>query len=201
MDHAILDRVGADPRRYTLTAQALHWVSAVLMFIVLPLAWVMVNMPRTAPDREWLFTLHKSVGLTILAVVMVRTAWRAAHPPPPPSTRSGRIEHFLAGAAHLLLYVVMIGMPISGYVYSIAGGNKVTYFDLFTLPAFSRSDGARQVALWAHVFIGQWLAYALILAHLGAVAFHVAIRRDGQLDRMMPPQSPPPFEGSPDWRR
>ena len=80
MDHATLGRVSAAARRYTLTAQALHWVSAVLMFIVLPLAWVMVNMPRTAPDREWLYTLHKSVGLTILVLVMVRIAWRAAHP-------------------------------------------------------------------------------------------------------------------------
>ncbi len=201
MDHAILGRVGAAPRRYTLTAQGLHWVSAVLMFIVLPLAWVMVNMPRSAPDRELLYTLHKSVGLTILAVVMVRVAWRTAHPPPPPSTRTGRIEHGLAEAAHLLLYVVMIGMPLSGYVFSTAGGNPVTYFDLFTVPALPKSDMVRQVALWAHVVIGQWLVYALILMHLGAVAFHAAIRRDGQLERMLPPQSSPALEGGPDRPR
>ena len=98
----------------------------------------------------------------------------------------------------MLLYVVMIGMPISGYLFSTAGGSAVTYFDLFTVPALPKSDMTRQVALWAHVFIGQWLVYALILIHLGGVALHVALRRDGLLDRMIPPQSSPSLEGSAD---
>jgi cytochrome b561 len=58
--------------RYTLTAQALHWVTAALMFTVLPLAWVMVSMKDTSPSRGLLFTMHKSVGLTILALAAVR---------------------------------------------------------------------------------------------------------------------------------
>jgi cytochrome b561 len=53
--------------RYTHAAQALHWITAVLMFTLLPLAWVMVNMPRTAANRELIYTLHKSLGLTVLA--------------------------------------------------------------------------------------------------------------------------------------
>jgi cytochrome b561 len=58
--------------RYTLAAQALHWITAVLMFTLLPLAWVMVNMPRTAANRELIYTLHKSLGLMVLALVAVR---------------------------------------------------------------------------------------------------------------------------------
>ncbi len=77
-------RVRAASARYTGTAQALHWIVVVLMFSVVPLAWVMVNMPQTAPDRELVYTLHKSVGVTILALAVIRMAWRATHPPPAP---------------------------------------------------------------------------------------------------------------------
>ena len=68
--------------RYTLAAQALHWITAVLMFTLLPLAWVMVSMPRTAANRELIYTLHKSLGLTVLALVAVRLILRAIHPAP-----------------------------------------------------------------------------------------------------------------------
>ena len=68
---------------YTLAAQALHWITAALMFTLLPLAWVMVSMPRTAANRELIYTLHKSLGLTVLALVAARLIWRAIHPAPP----------------------------------------------------------------------------------------------------------------------
>jgi cytochrome b561 len=61
-----------NPGRYTLPAQALHWITAVLMFALLPLAWVMVTMPRAAANRELIYTLHKSLGLTVLALVAAR---------------------------------------------------------------------------------------------------------------------------------
>lgn len=70
-------------RRYNPMAQALHWGVAVLMFVAIVLAWVMVSMASAAPSREWIYTLHKSFGLTILALVAVRLAWRSAHPAPP----------------------------------------------------------------------------------------------------------------------
>ena len=107
--------------RYTATAQALHWVVAVLMFVVVPLAWVMVNLPRTAPWREELYTLHKSIGLTILALVAVRLAWRATHPAPALPGRMARWEQAGAFASHWLLYLILVGMPVSGYLLSAAG--------------------------------------------------------------------------------
>ena len=178
-------------RRYTGLAQAFHWTTAALMFAALALAWVMVNMPRTAPNREFLYTLHKSIGLTILALAILRTAWRLRHPPPPPSNLAGRLEHRLAEAAHILLYVILFGMPMTGYVISSAGGNAISYFGLFDLPALPRSETAQHWAVWAHVAIGQWLVYALLLLHLAAVVFHVVIRRDRVLDRMLPAPSSP----------
>ena len=174
-------------RRYNETAQALHWVTALLMFIAIPLAWVMVVMPKDAPSREFYFTLHKSVGLTVLALVAFRLAWRAAHPAPPSPPSLARWEHAAARASHWLLYVILVGMPVSGYVMSAAGGHAVTYFGLFTLPGLPHSAAAASWAHWLHVATGQWAVYALIALHLLATAWHVAIRRDAVLDRMLPP--------------
>jgi hypothetical protein len=86
--------------RYTLTAQALHWITAALMFVALPVAWVMVNMPETAARRSLLFTLHKSIGLTIVMIVVLRLAWRAKHPPPPLGVRLNSWEKGTAIVSH-----------------------------------------------------------------------------------------------------
>jgi cytochrome b561 len=103
--------------RYTLTAQALHWITAALMFIVLPVAWVMMNMPETAARRSLLFTLHKSIGLTIVMIVALRLAWRAKHPAPPLGARLNSWEKGTAIVSHWMLYVVLVGMkwtPLAG---------------------------------------------------------------------------------------
>jgi cytochrome b561 len=179
----------AASRRYTVTAQALHWVVAALIFLVVPIAWVMVNMEHTAKLRDTLFMLHKSIGITILLLVAVRLAWRAAHPPPPLPGSLGRVLSGLAIASHWLLYLILLGMPISGYVMEIAGGYKVALFGAFEVPSLvPRSHGLAEAALWVHIAIGQWLLYALVLLHIAATIFHVAIRRDGVLARMLPPQ-------------
>ena len=178
------------PRRYTATAQALHWVVAALMFTTLPLAWVMVNMARTAPSREWIYTLHKSFGLTVLLLVAVRLAWRAIHPAPPLPGRMARWERSIATLSHWLLYGILVGMPMSGYVLSATGAIGVPFFDLFWLPDLPKSQAANDAARWLHVAIGQWLVYVLIVLHVAATAWHAAVRRDGVLDRMLPEQNP-----------
>ncbi len=175
-------------RRYTATAQALHWVTALLMFSVLPLAWVMVAMPQTAPSRSFYFMLHKSVGLTILALVAFRLAWRASHPAPPSQHLLAPWEHWASRVSHWLLYLILLGMPVTGYVMSAAEGHAVTYFGLFTLPGLPHSKQAASAAFWIHVVTGQWAVYALIALHLLATVWHVAIRRDAVLERMLPPE-------------
>jgi len=174
-------------RRYTATAQALHWVTAALMFVVLPLAWVAVNMPRDAASRGLLFTLHKSVGLTILALAAARLLWRALHPAP--SLRDlTRWEAAAAFASHWLLYFILIAMPVSGYLLSAGSGRPVSYFGLFSIPGLPKDEALDHAATWAHVAVGQWAVYALVLLHVAATAWHVAVRRDGVLERMLPAQ-------------
>jgi cytochrome b561 len=176
--------------RYTLTAQALHWITAALMFVVLPIAWVMVNVPKSAEFRDLLFTLHKSVGLTIVLLVAVRIAWRAQHPAPPLEVGLARWEKVAASGSHWVLYVVLVGMPISGYLLDAAGGYSISYFGLFSVPLLPKSPALASAATWVHVAVGQWLVYTLIFLHIAASIWHISVRRDGVLDRMLPPQQP-----------
>ncbi|WP_284945677.1 cytochrome b [Acidisoma cladoniae] len=175
-------------RRYTSTAQALHWITAALMTATLLIAWVMVNMPDTARSAHLLFTLHKSIGLTILAIVAIRLFWRASHPAPPLPGHLARWDRLAASMSHWMLYVILLGMPVSGYVMESSNGYPITYFGVFTLPGLPKSPELSNAAFWLHVAVGQWLVYALILLHLAATAWHVAVRRDGVLNRMLPPQ-------------
>jgi cytochrome b561 len=172
--------------RYTLTAQALHWITATLMFIVLPVAWVMMNMPEEAPRRSLLFTLHKSIGLTIVMIVAIRLVWRARHPAPALGARLNSWEKGAAIVSHWMLYVILIGMPVSGYLLDTAGGYPISYFGLFSVPVFSKSPAFASAATWVHVVVGQWVVYSLILLHVAATVWHVSVRRDGVLDRMLP---------------
>ena len=188
--HAALAMVQATAsdmgHRYTLTAQALHWVTAILMLSVLPLAWVMMNMPKQSPYRETAYMFHKSIGLTILVLVAFRLGWRARHPAPPLPAHLARWEALAARVSHWLLYLVLIAMPISGYLFSAFKGHSTSYFDLFFVPEPPANAYLANVAVWFHAVTGQWLVYALIVLHLGATAWHVAVRRDRVLERMLP---------------
>ena len=183
-------RPGALPgavQRYSPAMQALHWAVAVLMVCVLPLAWTMVSLPRTAPNRELLYLLHKSVGITILALAAVRLIVRVSRPIPPEPAGTPRWMAVSAKASHWLLYAVLLAMPVSGYVLSTASGAGVSYFGLFDLPSLPKNPTVAATARSIHLSV-QWAVYALIALHLAATAWHVAIRRDGVLERELPPQ-------------
>jgi cytochrome b561 len=122
--------------RYTPVAQALHWITALLVFLTIPLAWVMVNMPSTAHIAGQLFTLHESIGITILMIVAARLIWRARHPAPPLPQGFARWDRLAARASHWLLYAVLIGMPVSGYLMNSTGGYPVGFYWLFNLPGW-----------------------------------------------------------------
>ena len=171
--------------RYTLTAQALHWLTALLILAVVPVAWVVVSLPL-GPERSWLFVIHRSLGVTIFAFVVVRLAWRAMNPAPPLSGGTSQAMELVGRVTHWLLYVLLLLMPVSGYLQS-ASGRPVSYFGLFDLPALPENKSLDDVAKTLHL-LGQWGVYALVVLHVFATAWHVAVRRDGLLNRMLPPQ-------------
>ena len=175
--------------RYSGAMQVFHWVTAALMFAILPIAWVMVSLPDDAAGRGLLFTLHKSIGITIVALVAVRLAWRSTRPVVPPVQAGTPRWMAAAGRAnHWLLYAILFAMPVSGYVMSASGSHPVSYFGLFALPSLPQNRAVAGAAYSVHVLV-QWAVYALVALHLLATAWHVAVRRDGLLARELPAQA------------
>ncbi len=176
---------GDSTLRYSAPAQALHWATVVLVFTVLPLAWVAESLP-TGSEKSIVFVLHRSVGLTILLVILLRLAWRAGHPAPPEQDGAGRVMAAIGRLTHWMLYFIFFAMPVSGYLMS-GNGKPVSYFGLLSLPGFPKNDALDGGAKVLHL-AGQWAVYALVSLHIAATAWHVAVRRDGLLSRMLPLQ-------------
>jgi cytochrome b561 len=175
-------------KRYTPIAQVLHWLTALLMFAVIPLGWHMTMLARNDPHRESWYTVHKSIGLAILALAILRLGWRRCYPPPPLPGTMASVERFVATLSHWLLYAVLLFMPVSGYLFSAAGNHPVTWFGLFTVPVIVPINPALSSVGRSFHLAGQWATYGLIMLHVLGTAWHVVIRRDGVLERILPTQ-------------
>lgn len=171
--------------RYNPLSQALHWLTALFALAVLPLAWVAISLPPSEL-KGTMFTLHKSVGLTIFAIVVVRIVWRMIHPAPADPAAPKALE-VIARINHWLLYAIFLVMPISGYLLSALSGRTTNYFWLFTIPGFEKNEALQKSFEAAHVF-GQYAVYLLVALHIIGTAWHLVIRRDGLLERMLPVQ-------------
>jgi cytochrome b561 len=157
--------------RYTRTAVALHWTIAALVLAMLMLGKVMTGVPRQTPLRSELFNLHKSLGLLVLALVVVRLAWRLLHRPPPLPMIVPAWNRQLASATHIAFYVLLLAQPLLGYVASVFGKYGVKFFGL-ALPAWGSDNPAvREPFLWGHHLVAN-LLIGLVVLHLAGVAWH-----------------------------
>ncbi len=170
---------------YNRTARILHWLTAALAAIVLPLAWIAANLAKEDPSRPLLFAIHKSVGLTIFGIVAIRILWRTFSPPLKAVEPHG--VAVLANINHWLLYAIFLYMPVTGFLLSAFNGNSLPYFYLFSIPGFEKNRSIQEIFDTAHL-IGQWAVYFLIGLHVLATIWHAA-QRDGVLDRMLPRKS------------
>src|SRR6516165_29479 len=174
--------------RYTNLAQGLHWVTALLMFAVIVIAWVMVSMAKDNPYRDMMFTSHKSVGVTILALTVLRLIWRAGHRAPALPANVAPWEAGLAKVSHWLLYAVLVIMPVSGYVLTATSTYPLSFFGLFDLPHLPTNKALSHAAAEVHE-VTQWAVYGLIALHIFATLWHTIAYRDGTLERMLPEQT------------
>jgi cytochrome b561 len=174
--------------RFTPLAQALHWLTALLVLGTVVIAWHMKVLPRTDETRENWYYVHEAIGVTILALTLMRLGWRRRNPPPPLPGNLNLIEHRLATASHWALYAILIVMPVSGYCLISAGGHALHYFGLFTLaPFLPQSRELLDFGRSVHAIV-QWAVYSFVVLHVLATVWHVTVHRDGLLDRMLPPQ-------------
>ncbi|WP_026606197.1 cytochrome b [Methylocapsa acidiphila] len=177
----------AEPR-YALVAQWAHWLTVLLISAAVIVAWIMAAEARDNPSRPDLFTLHKALGVTIFAIAAFRILWRAVSNAPPLTGRVAAWEAALAKITHLFLYLVLIAMPVTGFIMSQAGGHPISFFYLFDLPTIiPENKNVGELAEEAHLWL-QWVLYALVAFHVLGVTWHVYVRRDGALHRMLPRQ-------------
>jgi cytochrome b561 len=184
--------------RYSPTNQALHWATAACVFAILPLAWVMTNTKANTPFHDALYNWHKTLGLAVLLITLFRIVWRLVDRPPPYPPAVAAWDKWLAQVAYGLFFLVLLGMPITGYLMSGYGHHPPVLFNLVPTPSVLPSDKPLAQLFGALHALGQWLVYALIGLHLSAVAFHLLYRKDGVLGRMLPAHAaePAPFAGA-----
>ncbi len=176
---------------YNPVLRTFHWLMAALIFIALALGVWASQLPRGDLRSEVLF-VHKSFGITVLVLVVLRIVVRLVVGAPAYAEPLGRLVQAAAGSAHLALYALMIVLPVSGYVTSNAGGHAVSVFGLFTVPDIVPEDkGLAQAASQAH-FVFAWAMGIALALHLAAVVWHARIKRDTVLTRMWPRFQPRP---------
>lgn len=163
----------------------LHWAIVGLVGWLAWLGLTMVDMPPT-PAKINAYALHKSLGLTLLALVAVRLAWRlfAGAPAPVPGTPGWQAR--IASATHWAMYVLLFAMPLTGWLFNSASGYPLQWFKRFNLPAIAgRDEELAQTAIQLHEY-GFWLLLLLVLAHAGAAFYHHLFQGDDTLRRMLP---------------
>lgn len=174
------------PDRWGSVSKSLHWLIALLILALGIVGLLMGELPKT-PKYFWVYTAHKSIGITVLVLVVLRLLWRlyAGAPRPVPGTPGW--QERIASATHWLLYVMMFAIPLSGWLYDSASGLRpFKLFGLLEMPKLVAPD--ERAAQLSHAFHewGFWALILVVLAHAGAALYHHLQRRDATLVRMLP---------------
>jgi len=171
--------------RYTSVAIALHWAMAALLAFMIWLGW---NMD----DNEARYQLHKSIGITVLFLALARLAWRYANPPPPLPDNMAKIEKTASHAVHVAFYVLMIGIPIMGWLLVSVSPFQVStvLYGMVSWPHLPFPDSWKSKDLFEVVETihgkGAWLVIGLLGLHVAGAVKHEIGAEDGVLKRMLP---------------
>jgi len=168
---------------YTRTAKSLHWLMALLLIGLLALGFYMHDLPLS-PEKLQLYAWHKWAGVSAFLLVLLRLSWRLAHTPPPLPAGMSRTMQLAAHGGHLLLYVLMLAIPLTGWLMSSAKGFQTVWFGVLPIPDLIGKDKATgELLALVHKSLNL-LFVAAILGHVAAALKHHFIDKDGLLDRM-----------------
>jgi cytochrome b561 len=173
---------------YTAGAIVLHWLIAALLFGQIAFGWFLESIPRGIPLRGFYVNLHKSTGLTLALLILVRILWRLTHPAPLLPVFMPAWERVAARWTHWALYACMLLMPVSGYVASNFSKYGVKLFNVMTLPPWGIDDHRIYAVFNTTHVITSYLFVTLIALHLLGALRH-ALHRDGVVARMWPRHS------------
>jgi cytochrome b561 len=170
--------------RYTKVAIAFHWAIAVLILLNFPLGLWHEQIEdlgiRAMP-------VHKSIGLTVLFLSVLRLGWRLTFRPPPLSAEIAPWQRTTSGAAHSLLYLLMVSVPFTGWLRSSASSYPLIWFGALDIPRLPLMQDSAEAAVFsvAHVVLA-WLLILLAAIHISAALYHHLVLRDQVMQRMLP---------------
>jgi cytochrome b561 len=173
------------PDRYGAPAQIFHWVIAALIVTQFVLARTAEDLPLGV-HKLALLARHKSFGMTVLMLAVLRLLWRLWHPAPPLPSGMKPWERIAAHATHVAFYVLLFAMPLTGWMMSSAKNYSVSWFGLFTWPnLIGKSEPAFDFLKSTHDLLSDVL-FAIAVLHILAALKHHFWERDDVLLRMLP---------------
>lgn len=180
-----------NPDRYSRVAIILHWAIAAAIVFQIVLGWRMGG--ENSASTYAVFQLHKSIGITILLLSVLRLVWRLTHRAPPPPAEMPKYERIASAITHIAFYMIMIGLPISGWVLVSAAKIDIPTLLYSTIPwphiGFIADMQPEMKSAWevwaanAHSALA-WLTYILLAVHIGAVIKHQWLDKQALLARM-----------------
>jgi len=176
------------PARYGAPAQLFHWLIAALIVTQFVLARIALGLPLGVRKLA-LLARHKSVGMTILMLAILRLLWRLKHPAPALPAAMTPLERLAARGTHVAFYVLLFAMPLTGWMMSSAKNYSVSWFGLFTWPnLIGKNEAAFDVLRSTHDILSDVL-FAIAVLHILAALKHHFWNRDDVLLRMLPLRS------------
>ena len=180
---------GNSAERWGSVQIGLHWTIAVLLLTQLLAGWLMTGAAPGA-YQNFLYTLHKNLGLIVLILAVVRLGWRWAHPVPELPADVPPWQVTAANVTHFLLYLLLFLLPVTGFLYTALGGFPVPFLMIWNLEQLVPVN--KPLGLWfktAHLSL-LWLLYLTLFLHIAGALQHHLVRKDWVLRRMMSSRAP-----------
>lgn len=168
---------------YGFATKSLHWVMAALFIAMFTVAYIMTSLPKTRFILS-LYDLHKATGILLFILFVIRLAWRYINLQPDLPDSIPAWQRFSASANIVLLYMLMLSMPLTGFLTSTLGGHQITFYHLATLDPLAHNKAYSAFFSSAH----EWISYLLIAAfsiHVLGTLYHHYILKDNVLRRML----------------
>lgn len=171
--------------QYGSISKFFHWTIAILVIVMLCFGFFLGDLPKAMKGTAYM--LHKSTGLLILALMILRILWTLINPKPQLPDTIPSYQRFLSHSVHYLLYVLVLIMPISGWILTMAANKVPSFYGLFQvpLPLIPHSKALAMNASQAHTIIA-WLIIGFLSLHILAALKHLFINKDEIFSRMMP---------------
>jgi cytochrome b561 len=171
---------------YPATSKLLHWLVAICVLTTAVVAIMMVNIIDPGPTHDALYNFHKSLGLLILILMVLRLINRLGIGAPLPDPEIEPWQKTVSSIVHTSLYVLLLAMPVVGYIANSMSNTPTPFFGLFTLPPITgQNEELSKQLFMIHRWVGILVIF-LVLIHLSAALYHYFIRRDNVLQRMLP---------------